>query len=177
MPADRRLPVVTALAATALALAGCIATPQPISVPIDLGGVQLDVSLPASAEMEEGAIAASTCADARQVVHLAGDRQWVSFATTSPATACPDEEALNGRFPSWSSVDELPTDAVLDHPSPSFTSVHRFTVEYTECTNSCSRWPVEVAFLDLTNGAALIITGFNVEPGTFNEMLSTVVLR
>ncbi len=69
------------------------------------------------------------------------------FGSTSHA--CPDEQSLNGSFPTWASVadlphgrDELPVAGPLE-------AAYRFSLPYTQCTNECFERTYDVVFVTL----------------------------
>ncbi len=57
------------------------------------------------------------------------------FATTSEP--CPDEQSVNGHFPTWASVGDLPPDREKVSVVAPRMPAYRFSIDYTQCTNEC----------------------------------------
>ncbi|WP_156899360.1 MULTISPECIES: hypothetical protein [Thermocrispum] len=64
--------------------------------------------------------------------------------------ACPDREAVNRRYPSWTSSEQLP-ERTQRVATPAGRG-HQFTVGYLECTNECRSTSYTVIFVERGQG-------------------------
>lgn len=97
------------------------------------------------------------------------------LAVSTTDRACPDEQAVNGRFPTWSTASQLPEDA-----APTQTPVgegHTFTLDYTQCTNECNDFTYDVVFVEAGGGKSFWIQSAGLDDATVNAMLSTLDVR
>lgn len=100
------------------------------------------------------------------------DRAQLTVATTD--AGCPDEQALNGRFPAWHSADQLPADA-----EPVETPVgqgHRFPLKYTECTNECRSFDYTVIFVELDGGRSFWLQATGIERSVLDAVVDSLRL-
>lgn len=63
--------------------------------------------------------------------------------------ACPGARSLNGSFPTWASVRDLPQDRVQLAVHEPVASAYRFRLDYTQCTNECYDRTYDVVFVTL----------------------------
>lgn len=175
----RRRVGVAALAGSA-ALVGCSilgGVTLTDTVTIDLGSVTLGVAAPADHELADIAIGGPGCVDTAAFLEVGPGRDHVAFSTASPGLSCPEEQPLNGRFPSWASVEELPdgvTPVESEDGLPEGSTVARFAVDYTECTNSCTTTTRPVAFVELPDGRTFFAVGFQVDTDVFDAMIASL---
>lgn len=90
-------------------------------------------------------------------------------STTKP---CPDEQAVNGRFPTWAFTGDLP-----DGAEPVDTALgegHRFSLSYTQCTNECYDRTYDVVFVELPDKRSFWIQSSDVDSDTIDAMLESV---
>lgn len=163
-------------AVLALALGGCIVPPPPIpdrEVTIELDGHVVRMDLPPTAEVGDPATQVD-CATSSVSVSL-GDaaRGRIVAMTTTAEASCPDEEALNGRVPTWGPEDPLPADAVPVDVEGAV-EAHRFAISYTECTNSCSTMTREVLVAVVDDDVAIMLLTRGVDAATFDRWLGSV---
>lgn len=171
----RRTSALLALAG-ALALAGCVPTPPPIpdrETAIAVSGHVVRIDLPPTAEVGD-ATTQGACATSSASVSVGDEAhgQIVAMTVTSE-TACPDEEALNGRMPTWGPDDAPPADAVPVDVEGAVTAA-RFSVEYTECTNSCSTMTREVLLAVVDDDVAILLVSRSVDAATFDRWIESV---
>jgi hypothetical protein len=168
-----RLPLAAGAVVALAALSACVPLPPADeAVLADLGTVQLEATVPGGAE-SIGAAAPTVCLDAAASWRLPGvDDPIVTFATTSATTACPEQDALNGSFPTWASPADLPQDArPVDVPAA--LEAHRLALDATVCTNGCTTTVREVALLVLEEGTVLVLSqGMSAE--RFDDILATI---
>lgn len=168
-----RLPLAAGAVLVLAALSGCVPLPPDAStVQADLGTVQLEATLPGGA-VWRGAAAPSSCLDAAASWELPGaEHPIVTIATTSVATACPEQDALNGSFPTWATPADLPADArPIEVPVAS--EAYRLAISATICTNSCTTTVREAALLVLDEGPVLVLSQ-SVSAERFDEILATI---
>lgn len=168
-----RLPLAAGAVIALSALSACVPLPPAEdTVLADLGTVQLEATVPGGARWI-GAAAPTSCLDAAASWELPGDdAPIITFATTSAATACPEQDALNGSFPTWASAADLPPEArPIDVPAAR--EAHRFALDATVCTNGCTTTVRELALLTLDEGTVLVLSqGWSAE--RFDELLATI---
>ncbi|MCH1882127.1 hypothetical protein [Agrococcus sp. ARC_14] len=175
-----RAPLAIVAVTAIAALTGCmLAPPQDETVTVSLETadgqlLELEATIPGGAS-NSGPVAVSGCVDDAEAWELPFiDRGIISFATTSAATACPDDQPLNGRFPSWASAAELPASAV-EVAVPGVQRAHRFALDYTECTNFCRSWPRELALLEL-DGATVLVAATGPDAERFDRLVASILV-
>ncbi|MBA3310103.1 MAG: hypothetical protein H0U28_08595 [Nocardioidaceae bacterium] len=172
---SRSLWLVPLLIAPALApvAVGCgngaaeVAVSPPIEVSgqtqqqrISLGGAELTVEVPIGlGPPRDDSLTGTECPTTRATFGTlpSGSTDHdpkLFFGTTS--RACPDERRptepaipLNGSFPTWASVADLPPDRdelAVDGP---LEAAYRFSLPYTQCTNECYERTYDVVFVTL----------------------------
>lgn len=176
---------VLAAVLAGLALAACTSdTPsepvEPPKPPVDvqIEFAELSLSLRVPGRFGEGSLRGRTgeeCAHeeyswSRLPSGADDDTELLTIGTTS--TPCPDEQALNGRFPTWAITDDLPADA-KPVPTPSGEG-HRFSFKYTQCTNECNQYDYDVMFVELPDQRSFWIQTSGVDPQTVDEMVASV---
>ncbi|PWD51799.1 hypothetical protein C8046_15250 [Serinibacter arcticus] len=190
-----RTHAVAALALVAgIALAGCDASPapldprsEPLEVTVDLGPLAFtveapdDLSTPDPDDPAEDATAVPGCWTASY--ELGGrlmpsgaddDSTRITFGVSQDG--CPDDSALNGRFPAWASTAQLPDDAELVDLGAQFASVHRFTVDYEQCTNECYGELYTVYFAELPGGETFFTYVAGLDETAAEEILATLAV-
>lgn len=150
----------------ALALGGCVVQPPPIPlapVATEVDGVTVTIDMPARLDVGDVS-AVGDCAVARVLLRMGdGFRSLVEVLATTPAVSCPDEDALNGRYPTWGPADPPPADAQpVDVPGA--TTAYRFSFEYTECTNSCTTVVQQVLLAVVDDEHAVMVLGVGTSP-------------
>lgn len=123
----------------------------------------------------QGTASVTSCVDDAVSWQVPGHDAVVSFATTSAATACPETDPLNGQFPSWADAADLPEGAV-EIALPGVPVAHRFSLVYTECTNSCTDYDRELALLEL-DGATVLASSTGMDADAFDRVLASVRQR
>ena len=173
----RRASVLLA-ALGALALGGCVVQPPPIP-PVPTSVVVADttvtVDVPPVSEVVGQSTDAGECAIGSVRVRTGeASRDVLTVLATTATAACPDEEPLNGRYPTWGPTDALPADATpVDVPGAA--SAHRFAFDYTECTNSCTTVTREVLLAIVDDDLAVMVLSGDVgEPGIVDAQLASV---
>ncbi|SDH19836.1 hypothetical protein [Agrococcus jejuensis] len=165
-------------AVVALALAGCVVAPPPIpdrGAAIGLSGHLVLIDLPPTAEVGDP-MTQVVCATSSASVSIGDqDRGHIVAMTTTADASCPDEEALNGRVPTWGPGDALPADAVPVDVAGAV-EAHRFAFEYTECTNSCSTMTREVLLAVLDDDVAVMLLTRRVDAATFDRWVESVAI-
>ncbi len=97
------------------------------------------------------------------------------FSTTD--SPCPDAQSLNGSFPTWASVDDLPADAVeLDAPLQApLKSAYEFKLDYTQCTNECYSRTYDVVFVTLdSSGQTFWMQSTDLDDAAADAILQSV---
>ncbi|ROR93982.1 hypothetical protein EDD28_3411 [Salana multivorans] len=174
-PRGARAAVIAGL--LTVALAACAPTVwEPVNVTV--GDLELSLEAPRDSTVEDGSLGAPGCVDARASVYAGSKvRSNLTIATASADGACPDERPLNGRFPSWGAVDQLPQDAVaVDLDVAAGASAYQFTVVYTECTNFCTDYDRPVTFVELADGRTFFTTGYELSDATLTRMVDSIAL-
>jgi len=164
-----------ALALVAVLLAVATATacgPDQETRTIDLGTVRLELDAPAGWSTDAATFGAPTCADAQTMLGRPGASEGLVISTATPETACPQQDPLNGRFPSWGSVDQLPDDA--EPVALEVGDAYRFVVEYTECTNDCIRRDQVVTFVELPDGRTFFTVGIELAAARHDAMVESI---
>lgn len=101
------------------------------------------------------------------------DTEVLTIGTTT--TPCPDEQAVNGRFPTWDSAGQLPDDAEpVTVPSG---EGHRFSVDYTQCTNECNQYVYDYVFVELKDGRSYWVQSSDVDQETVDAIVTSIVVR
>lgn len=161
-----------------LALGACVVAPPPIpeqAATIALSGRLVLLDLPATAEVGD-VTTQGECATSSATVSVGdADGGLLVAMTTTPEAACPDEEALNGRVPTWGPDDPLPADAVPVDVAGAI-EAHRFAFDYTECTNSCTTMTREVLLAVVDDGLAVMLLTRAVDAATFDRWIESVEL-
>lgn len=182
------------VAAAALALTGCLPSPssppatppatppsEPTSPPLAehlefvLDDVTVDVAVPGGGVLGDAANLAGVCADADEVASMSNDAGLL-LALTSPETACPDVEPMNGQLPTWGSADQLPQEAEEVEAGDGVDAAYRLELTYAEYTNVETSWPTQVALLVLPDGRALQVVGFSVDAADFDAIVDGLVI-
>lgn len=148
--------------------------PGPIRVEIDFADLSLKLAVPgrfgtgelSNRDYEE-------CTQERYGWRSRGtaDESEVLFVGTTDH-ACPEQQAVNGRFPTWDSTDDLPEGA-----EPVTTPVgegHRFSLDYTECTNECTTFDYDVVFVQLPGDKSFWIQSSGVDTGTIDRIVASI---
>lgn len=164
-----------ALVLAAPLLAACDPPLTDDSTDVELGDLALTIAVPSTYEIVDSAIGAPGCVDDAVVISVDTPGN-VILATASPATACPDEQPLNGRFPSWGAVDQLPDGTTAATTGIDGATAYRFEVTYTECTNSCEDFDRQVTFVELDDGRTFFVVGRETADYRYEEMVSSITL-
>lgn len=101
------------------------------------------------------------------------DTEVLTVGTTT--TPCPDEAAVNGRFPTWDSADQLP-DGAEPVTVPSGEG-HSFSVDYTQCTNECNQYVYDYVFVETSDGRSFWVQSSGVDQETLNAIVTSIVVR
>ena len=166
------LPAVLLVLGTAL-LAGCSSNRVP--APVDLGDLRLEADLPDDyAPHEDAPLPAPSCVDALELLGPAGAArdEGLLLARVAPGAACPDEEAVNGRFPSWGAAEQLP--AQVEPVELAIGNAYRFSVRYGHCTNDCRYDERPVTFVELPDGSTFFAIGYGVSPDLYEQMVDSL---
>lgn len=101
------------------------------------------------------------------------DAEVLSVGTTT--RSCPDKQAVNGEFPTWSRTADLPDDATKsDTPAG---DAHSFSFRYTQCTNECSEYTYDVVFVELPDKRSFWIQSSGIDSATITDIVATVKVR
>ncbi|MGH3433006.1 MAG: hypothetical protein ACRDQB_09245 [Thermocrispum sp.] len=187
-----RTPTIPARAAAALAavsaavaVAACFtATPgvpaeslvPPVDVRIDFAELSLTMTVPGRfGEGELGRRDRAECTQEQYAWRLipsdAGEPGELLFVATTDH-ACPDQDAVNGRFPTWDNASQLP-----DGTRPVGTPVgegHGFSLDYTQCTNECHTFPYDVTFVELPGGGSFWVQASGIDDAELDAIVGSL---
>ena len=98
------------------------------------------------------------------------------FATTSDP--CPDEQSVNGHFPTWASVGDLPPERQkVPVVAPTMTA-YRFSIDYTQCTNECYARTYDVVFVTLDGSEQTFwVQSTGLDIGAVDAILESVTVE
>lgn len=152
--------------------------PGPVQVEIDFADLSLKLVVPG--RFGAGELARRDYEECtqerygwRRIPSGAADESELLFVGTTD-NACPEQEAMNGRFPTWDSTDDLPEDA-----EPVTTPVgegHRFSLDYTQCTNECATFDYDVVFVQLPKDQSFWIQSSGVDAGMIDGIVASITL-
>lgn len=168
-------PAVLLALGTAL-LAGC--SSERVPAPVDLGDLRLAADVPDDyGPHEDAPLPAPSCVDAQVLLGPAGAArdEGLLLARVAPGAACPDEEAVNGRFPSWGTAEQLP--AQVEPVELAIGNAYRFSVRYGHCTDDCRYDDRPVTFVELPDGSAFFAVGYGVSPDLYEELVKSLRTR
>lgn len=99
----------------------------------------------------------------------------------APRAGCPGERPLNGSFPGWGSVAELPSGVqrlpVVVSGSP-VKAAYRFQMTYNQCTNECYQRVYTVTFVEFTESATapIWVQSWGIDDARLDAMLASLRL-
>lgn len=147
---------------------------------IELGDLHLTAEVPAElgsprADERTGACPASLASFGILPVGSTDHDPRLFFGTTGQP--CPETQSLNGYFPTWARVDDLPADAVeLKVPVQApLTAAYRFKLDYMQCTNECYSRTYDVVFMTLDGSEQTIwMQSTDLDEATVDAILTSI---
>jgi len=144
--------------------------------PVSIGGVRFSVEVPVELGDAEDQSREGECGYAEEsfgTLPTGSDDHDPKLFFASTARPCPGQQAVNGRFPSWAHVRDLPDEAAKLDLSGPIGSAYSFTVAYTQCTNECYGRTYDVVFVTLDDGTTFWMQSSDLDGSVTRDVLGS----